>query len=85
MMEDIEKEKLTNKEFANRLEIRTKKLAVDIIRLFSKLTTNPSGKVICYQLVKSNTSIGANYREANRSVSAADFKNKISICTKEAS
>ena len=40
---------------------------------------------IRYQLVKSGTSIGANYREANRSVSKPDFRNRISICEKEAS
>ena len=37
------------------------------------------------QLTKSGTSIGANYREANRPRSKADFKNKISICESEAS
>lgn len=37
------------------------------------------------QLTKSGTSIGANYREANRSRSKADFKNKIKICESEAS
>jgi len=35
--------------------------------------------------VKAGTSVGANYREANRSVSKADFRNKIGICMKEAS
>lgn len=78
------KEKLNNKEFSKKLEIRTKKFAIDIIKLSSKLNQNSAGKVICYQIVKSATSIGANYREANRSVSKADFKSKISICTKEA-
>lgn len=37
------------------------------------------------QLTKSGTSIGANYREANRSRSKADFLNKIKICESEAS
>ncbi|KKP49798.1 MAG: hypothetical protein UR42_C0032G0010 [Candidatus Roizmanbacteria bacterium GW2011_GWA2_33_33] len=36
------------------------------------------------QLIKSATSIGANYMEANGSVSKRDFKSKISICKKEA-
>jgi four helix bundle protein len=75
----------SNKEFAKEFEQRTKEFAVRIIKLASMLTKKPEGKVVCYQLVKSGTSIGANYREANRSVSSADFKNKISICTKEAS
>jgi four helix bundle protein len=37
------------------------------------------------QLTKAGTSIGANYREANRSRSKADFRNKIEICESEAS
>jgi four helix bundle protein len=36
-------------------------------------------------MAKSGTSIGANYREANRARSKADFKNKIRICESEAS
>jgi len=41
--------------------------------------------VVRNQITKSGTSIGANYREANRSRSRADFKNKIKICESEAS
>ncbi|HEJ83340.1 MAG TPA: four helix bundle protein, partial [Desulfobacteraceae bacterium] len=37
------------------------------------------------QITKSGTSIGANYREANRSRSRADFHNRIDICESEAS
>jgi len=81
----LERNSISNKEFAKELEQRTKKFAVQIIKLASQLPKGPESKVISYQLVKSGTSIGANYREANRSVSPADFKNKISICTKEAS
>ncbi len=74
-----------NKKFAKELEERTKKFAVSIIKLASKLPKTSIGSVISSQLVKSGTSIGANYREANRAVSLPDFKNKISICEKEAS
>ena len=41
--------------------------------------------VIRNQITKSGTSIGANYREANRARSRADFNNKIKICESEAS
>ncbi|MCK5823085.1 MAG: four helix bundle protein [Bacteroidales bacterium] len=41
--------------------------------------------MIKYQISKSGTSVGANYREANRSRSKADFANKIKICESEAS
>lgn len=36
------------------------------------------------QLIRSGTSVGANYREANGAVSKRDFQNKIFICKKEA-
>jgi len=74
-----------NKKFAVVLEKRTREFAVRIIRLSSKLPNTPEGRVIRNQITKSGTSIGANYREANRSRSKADFKNKIFICISEAS
>jgi four helix bundle protein len=40
--------------------------------------------VIGYQLLKSGTSIGANYREVNRAQSHDDFVHKLGICEKEA-
>jgi four helix bundle protein len=49
------------------------------------LPSSPEGKVIKNQLTKSGTSIGANYREANRGRSKADFINRIKICESEAS
>jgi len=76
---------MKNKEFAGALEARTPKLAVSIIKLASKLPNTVEGKVVRNQVTKSGTSIGANYREANRSRSRADFKNKIKICESEAS
>lgn len=85
MIEAYNTENLDNREFAKRLEQRTKKFAVLILRLAASFPKTSEAKVICHQIVKSGTSVGANYREANRSVSKADFKNKISICTKEAS
>ena len=76
---------MENKEFAKQLEIRTKKFAISIIRLSSSLPNTPEGKVVRNQITKSGTSVGANYREANRSRSKADFTNKIKICESEAS
>ena len=73
------------KEFSKELEKRTKRFAVNIIRLSVTLPDTPEGKVVRNQLTKCGTSIGANYREANRSRSKADFKNKITICETEAS
>jgi len=58
---------------------------VKIIRLSTGLPNTPEGMVVKNQITKSGTSIGANYREANRARSRADFKNKIKICESEAS
>ena len=76
---------MDNKEFAKELEKRTRKFAVRIIHLSTTLPQTPEGRVIRNQITKSGTSIGANYREANRARSRADFKNKIAICESEAS
>ena len=76
---------MDNIEFSKQLETRTKEFSISIIRLLSDLPVSPEGKVIRNQLAKSSTSIGANYREANRSRSKADFTNKIKICESEAS
>jgi four helix bundle protein len=73
------------KEFSKELEKRTRKFAVAIICLSTALPNTPEAKVVRNQLTKCGTSIGANYREANRSRSKADFKNKIAICESEAS
>jgi four helix bundle protein len=77
--------RLENKEFAKELEARTRKFAVSIIKLSGKLPNTIEGKVTRNQITKSGTSIGANYREANRSRSRADVKSRIKICESEAS
>jgi len=56
-----------------------------MINLSTNLPNTPEGKVIRNQITKAGTSVGANYREANRARSKADFKNKIAICESEAS
>ena len=71
---------LTNKEFSKSLEKRTLEFGVNVIRLSTSLPNTPEGRVIRNQVTKSGTSIGANYREANRARSKADFVNKIKIC-----
>ena len=76
---------MENKEFAQKLEQRTKAFAISIIKLSLKLGTLAEQKVVKTQLTKSGTAIGANYREANRARSNADFRNKIKICESEAS
>lgn len=76
---------MENKEFGRLLEIRTKRFAISIIKLSTSLPNTSESNVIKNQITKSGTSVGANYREANRSRSKADFTNKIRICESEAS
>jgi four helix bundle protein len=76
---------MDNKQFSKVLEKRTRKFAVQIIHLSTKISNTPEGRVIRNQITKSGTSIGANYREANRARSKADFRNKVDICESEAS
>ena len=76
---------MTNKEFARKLETRTREFAVQVVRLSANLSDSSEGRVIRTQLTKAATSIGANYREANRARSKADFRNKMRICEGECS
>lgn len=76
---------MTNKEFAEKLEKRTIRFAIEILNLSGILPNTPEALVLRNQISKSGTSIGANYREANRSRSKRDFKNKIKISLSEAS
>ncbi len=55
-----------------------------LIAALKGLPKNYLGDVIGRQLLKSGTSIGANYREANRAESKADFVHKVNLAEKEA-
>ncbi|MDP2684770.1 MAG: four helix bundle protein [bacterium] len=65
------------------LEERTAKFGENIIDLCRKVLKDAVTLPIISQLVRSGTSIGANYSEANGASSKKDFKNKIFICKKE--
>ncbi len=66
------------------LERRTKAFAIRVIRFVASLPRNKMADIMGYQLGKAGTSIGANYREANRAESRSDFIHKIGIVEKEA-
>lgn len=66
------------------LKLRTKKFALRIIRLIENLPGNLTNKVISNQLMRSATSVGANYRAACRSRSKQEFISKIEIVEEEA-
>lgn len=65
------------------LEERTAIFGENIITLCKVLPQNPISKPLINQLVRSSTSIGANYMEANNASSKKDFQNKIFISKKE--
>ena len=66
------------------LEDRTIKFSENIIDLLKTIKLNELNKSIINQLIRSATSVGANYCEANGASSKKDFRNKIHICKKEA-
>ncbi|OGZ32863.1 MAG: four helix bundle protein [Candidatus Portnoybacteria bacterium RBG_13_40_8] len=65
------------------LEERTAKFGEDIIEFCKSINQDAITKPIISQLIRSGTSVGANYMEANAAASKKDFKNKIFICKKE--
>jgi four helix bundle protein len=66
------------------LAARTKSFARRIIRLYVALPREPVAQVLGKQALRAGTSVGANYREADRARSKADFISKIGDCLKEA-
>jgi four helix bundle protein len=63
---------------------RTKKYAVRVIRLVDALPASRSTNALANQLVRSGTSVGANYRSACRAKSRADFISKMGTVEEEA-
>lgn len=62
---------------------RTAKFGESVIKFCRSLKQDVISKPIISQLVRSGTSIGANYMEANGASSRKDFQNKVFICKKE--
>ena len=70
-----------NKKFD--LEERTAKFGESVIEFCLKIQRNEITRPLITQLIKSSTSVGANYCEADDAESRKDFKHKIGICKKE--
>jgi len=66
------------------LEDRTKQFAANCRQLVKKIKKTITNIEDCKQLTRSSGSVGANYIEANESLSKKDFKMRIKICRKEA-
>lgn len=65
------------------LILRTKEFALRIVRLFSALPKTTEAQVLGKQALRSETSVGANYREAHRARSKSEFIAKLGDCLKE--
>jgi len=70
-------------EFAELFKKRTKKFVVDNIKLFRSLPKTEEAKIIGRQLLRSSSSVGANYRAACRARSKAEFHSKLSTVVEE--
>jgi len=69
---------------AEELKDRTKAFAVNIIKLVESLPKSKTVDILGRQLIRSATSIGANYRAACKGRSKADFISKITVVEEEA-
>jgi four helix bundle protein len=65
------------------LKLRTKNFAIDSILFVNSLPKSKANDVMSYQLIKSATSVGANYRSACRGRSTAEFISKLNIVLEE--
>jgi len=69
---------------AEHLKARTKQLAIRVVRLFRSLPRSAEALIIGRQLLRSGTSVAANYRAVCRARSKAEFISKMSVVVEEA-
>jgi four helix bundle protein len=65
------------------LRDRTKRFASSVIQFYPTIPKTTVGQILGRQLLRSSTSVGANYREASRARSKAEFISKTGDCLKE--
>jgi four helix bundle protein len=65
------------------LKTRTKRFALDVIRLYALLPKTPEAQVLGKQMIRSGTSVGAHYRESLRSRSDAEVISKLEVALQE--
>ena len=68
----------------NELQDRTRSFAVRVFKLVEQFPASAASKVVANQLLKSSSSVAANYRAVNRAKSKADFLNKLKVVAEEA-
>lgn len=64
--------------------LRTKRFALRVLKLVAALPRTAEGRAVANQLVRSGTSVGANYRAARRARSKAEFVAKLGVVEEEA-
>lgn len=74
---------MTNNDFAEWFKKRTKQHAIDVIKFLDTIPNTPAMRVIRFQLIKSVTSVAANYRAVCRARSDNEFYAKICIVVEE--
>lgn len=77
-------EEVTKVDFIEAFKKRTKQFVIDNIKLFQNLPESEEARIIGRQLLRSSSSVGANYRAACRARSKAEFHAKLSIVVEEA-
>ncbi len=70
-------------DLAEQLQRRTKKFALSVLGLFRTLPKTDEARIIGRQVLRSATSVGANYRAACRSRSAKEFISRLSVVVEE--
>jgi len=70
--------------FNEDLKNRTKKFAVRVIKMYSKLKKDDILKIVGGQFIRSSTSVAANFRAACRAKSTKEYYSKLCICVEEA-
>jgi four helix bundle protein len=75
---------MSNLEFAVAMQNRTKAFAVRVVKFFGKLPRSEEARVLGRQLLRSGTSVAANYRPVCRAKSDADFISKLGTTVEEA-
>jgi four helix bundle protein len=69
--------------FNQSLRDRTKQFALRVIRMYGALPKRPEARVMGDQVLRSGTSVAANYREAGRARSKAEFVSKLALVCQE--
>jgi four helix bundle protein len=65
------------------LEERSSRLGEEVIRFCKQIAITPIPEPLIRQIIKSGTSVGANYCEADDAISGKEFRQKIGTCKKE--